>query len=74
MPSCDGCKKGEFHGFPPEGSPEWEVGTIYFWCPEMEHHDMYAPACNLYYEGAPKMYDKRGKYMGRVQHSVETEG
>ena len=66
MTSCNECSKGEYHGLPPAGSPDWEVGTVYFWCPERRHHDQFAPACNLYNEGEPKLFDKRGVCIERA--------
>lgn len=65
MPSCAECAKGEYRGSPSESAPEWEVGTMWFWCPERRHHDQFAPACNLYEQGEPRMYDKRGNPVRR---------
>ena len=64
MSLCTRCNHGEYHGFPPEGSPEWEVGTVYFWCPKQEHHDSTRTICfNDFARGKPKMFDKRGNRM-----------
>ena len=60
--SCKDCANGEYHGYPPEGSPEWEVGTVYFWCPLEKHHDD-SSHCNQFKAGTPKRYDKHRKVM-----------
>lgn len=60
MSLCDKCCVGEYHGFPPKGSPEWEVGTIYFWCPQRMTHSK-GNDCPDYIKGDPKQFDKRGE-------------
>lgn len=75
VPECRECGKGQFRGFPPEGSPEWEVGTVYFWCPIVEHHDFHGVACPEYEPGGARMYDKHGNLMeGRFNGQSEFEG
>ena len=66
MNVCANCMRGEFHGFPPGTAPEWEVGTVYFWCPAKRHHDAFRvaqPDCDLFEFGSPKRYDKKGRLM-----------
>ena len=63
MSLCGGCEHAEYHGYPPKGSPEWEVGTVYFWCPWHESHEK-RDECEFHSEGRPRMFDKRGRYMG----------
>ena len=62
MSLCEHCTRATFNGYPPDGSPEWEVGTVYFWCPEWEDHRR-RERCRHYESGAPRRYDKRGKEM-----------
>ena len=62
MSLCEHCGRAEYHGFPPEGSPEWEVGTICFWCPKFNTHRQHGE-CEGHVEGQPKRFDKRGKEM-----------
>lgn len=56
---CDTCSHAEYRGFPPKGSPEWEVGTVYFWCPMLNTHGL-RMECDGYEKGTPKRFDKRG--------------
>ena len=60
MTLCEHCERATFNGYPPKGSPEWEVGTVYFWCPVHQHHSPFQGACDDFDLGAPKLYDKRG--------------
>ena len=60
--SCH-CKHGEYHGYPPAGSPDWAVGTIYFWCPIYEQHGcLYnnVKPCPHFEIGKPRRFDKHG--------------
>lgn len=61
--NCSDCAHGEYRGLPPEGSPEWEVGTVYWWCPIEQHHDRYGHVCKDFEQGEPKKYDKHGRLM-----------
>ena len=45
MNVCANCTNGEYHWFPPVGAPDWEVGTIHFYCPIQEHHDAFRESC-----------------------------
>lgn len=64
MSKCEQCARAEFHGYPPAGSPEWEVGTVYFWCPTFNtHHQRFK--CGGHVQGKPRMYDKHGKAVKR---------
>lgn len=57
------CKHGEYHGYPPAGSQDWAVGTIYFWCPIYEKHNcMYSNIkdCPHFKIGEPRRFDKHG--------------
>ena len=66
MNVCSNCANGEYRGFPPATAPDWEVGTIYFWCPIKRHHDAFCIAqvdCDQFELGAPKRYDKNGRLM-----------
>lgn len=65
-PTCDNCRHGEYHGYPPETSPEWEVGTVYFWCPVRESHER-PTSCRKWMLGKPRHYDKRGVQMKAVE-------
>lgn len=58
---CESCSNGEYRGYPPKGSPSWDVGTVYFWCPLMRHHDPHGRACESYEGGEPKQIDKYGR-------------
>ena len=60
---CDYCIHAETHGYPPEGSPDWEVGTVYFWCAKHEDHEFHYGDCIEYEHGKPRRYDKQGKLM-----------
>ena len=60
---CDYCAHGEYHGYPPADAPDWEVGTVYFWCPKMRTHDKSLSDCREYDHGENKRYDKRGRLM-----------
>ena len=62
MSLCGHCMLGSYNGFPPEGSPVWEVGTVYFWCPMRESHEQ-VDECQFHQEGKPHMYDKKGRLM-----------
>ena len=64
MERCKDCAKGQRRGFPPAGSPEWEVGTIYFWCPIKEHHDCMREACPHFERGRNAMVDRYGEVIG----------
>lgn len=57
---CEHCCHATFNGFPPEGSPEWEVGTVYFWCEQMRDHHL-REHCGYHVEGEPRRFDKRGR-------------
>ncbi len=59
--TCEHCSNGEYRGYPPKGSPSWEVGTVYFWCPLKRHHDRNGIACESYEVGEPTKIDKRGR-------------
>ena len=63
MSLCEHCARATFNGFPPEGSPEWEVGTVYFWCPTFKTHHQHRE-CEGHVEGEPRRYDKRGEEVG----------
>ena len=65
MNVCANCTNGEYHGFPPAGAPDWEVGTISFWCPIQEHHDAFRETgdCGSFDFGPAKRYDKNGRLM-----------
>ena len=61
------CKHGEYHGYPPKGSPSWAVSTVHFWCPVVKDHECrryadkrFVRTCEYYEEGTPKKFDKRG--------------
>ena len=62
MTLCKHCARAEFHGYPPQGSPEWEVGTVYFWCPTLKTHRQHSE-CDGHVEGEPRLFDKHGKEM-----------
>ena len=64
MSLCEHCARATFNGFPPEGSPEWEVGTVYFWCPKYNTHRQHLARCHYHVDGEPRRYDKRGREMG----------
>lgn len=57
---CATCSNAELRGFPPKGSPEWEVGTVYCWCPLKKQHETHEPTCDLYEKGDPKRLDEFG--------------
>lgn len=59
---CETCNRATYRGFPPEGSPEWEVGTVCFWCPTFNTHHPHSE-CEGYEKGEPKRFDKRGREM-----------
>lgn len=65
MNICDSCAHSEYHGFPPEGAPSWEVGTVYHWCPIHNDHKLRTD-CEYYEEGKLRMFDKRGRLMRKV--------
>lgn len=60
MSLCESCKLAEFHGYPPKDAPEWEVGTVYFWCGWVGTHGQRTD-CDGFVQGKPKRYDKRGR-------------
>lgn len=62
MSLCEHCARATFNGFPHEGSPEWAVGTVYFWCPTFNTHHMHHE-CDGYVDGKPKLFDKKGREM-----------
>ena len=64
MPICDYCGHAELHGYPPKGSPDWEVGTIFFWCAEHKDHKNRITDCQEFESGEPRMYDKHGELLG----------
>ena len=61
MSLCRRCSVGGYHGFPTKDAPEWDVGTIYFYCPWAESHDDSETLCTQFRRGEPRMYDKHGK-------------
>ena len=61
MSLCEHCQRATFNGFPPEDSPKWEVGTIWFWCPTVDTHFQRFIECECHIEGEPRRFDKRGK-------------
>lgn len=63
---CGSCPNGEYRGYPPKGSPEWEVGTVRFWCPIKRHHDRHGRACEDYETGEPAKIDKYGRPLTRI--------
>ena len=64
MSLCEHCARATFNGFPPEGSPEGDVGTIWFWCPTVDTHCQRFFECRCHIEGEPRHFDKRGWEMG----------
>ena len=58
MKCCKYCINGEYHGFCPVNSPDWEVSTIYFWCPIKEHHNENGDPCDNFISGPCKTFDK----------------
>ena len=64
MSLCEHCARAEYHGFPPEGSPEWEVGTICFRCSSLDVCKQRRERCVRHVEGEPRRFDKRGREMG----------
>ena len=62
MSLCEHCARATFNGFPPERSPEWDVGTIYFWCPAFNTHHQ-RRECGGHVEGEPRRFDKLGREM-----------
>lgn len=62
MTLCEHCERATFNGYPPKGSPEWEVGTVYFWCEKMRDHEQ-REYCSYHEEGEPRRFDKRGREM-----------
>lgn len=65
---CKDCEYGEYHGFPLEGSPEWEVGTIYFWCPIKKHHNSMQICCEHFEFGSCKCFDKLGNSIDMMKY------
>lgn len=59
---CETCGHATYRGFPPEGSPEWGVGTVCFWCEKMRDHEL-RDRCGYYEKGEPKRFDRRGMEM-----------
>ena len=60
---CGNCTLGEYHGYPPNNSPRWVIGTIYFWCPKFKHHDSTKEACDIFSMGQSKHFDKFGNQL-----------
>lgn len=58
--TCKDCAHGQFRGYPPKDAPEWEVGTVYFWCPVHRHHDAESISCTHYEPGGARIFDKNG--------------
>lgn len=52
--TCGQCSRGEYHVFPPEGTPERVAVTISFWCPVRKHHDPFGDPCKEFEYGKPK--------------------
>ena len=57
--TCKDCAHGQYRGYPPKDAPEWDVGTVYFWCPVKGHHDQNA-SCNSFEHGEPRRFDRNG--------------
>ncbi len=62
--TCKDCSNGEVHGLPPSDAPEWDVGSIYFWCPIGKHHDVYGRTCQSFERGVTKRFDRHGRPLG----------
>ena len=61
MSLCTRCSNGEYRGLPPADAPEWEVGTVCFWCPILKHHDSTRTLCTKFVRGVPRKFDKFGR-------------
>lgn len=53
--TCEDCKHGELHGYPPEGAPSWYCFSVYMMCSKNETHVNSYDTCDKYERGKPSI-------------------